>query len=68
MNKLIITIDIDVDTADRLTNGPLSEYHCDDWKDPNKPTKQEVVSSLKSEMTSWLNGCQLNHTIEVSET
>ena len=60
MSKLIITIDIN---ANDLPN-TLSEHHCNDWKDSEKPTRMECISSLKNECNSWLNALNIVHDIE----
>lgn len=63
IRKLIISIDID----DNDLGNILSEHHCDDWKDSEKPTRTECIDSLRNECNSWLNDLNIIHSIEYKE-
>jgi len=57
--KLIISIDID----DNDLSNILSEYHSDDWENPENPTDEECILSLRNECISWLSNLNITHHI-----
>ena len=66
IRKLIITINLADNSMNDLANA-LSEHHCADWEDSEKPPRKECIGSLRNECNSWLNDLNIIHSIEYKE-
>lgn len=45
----------------------FSNYHGDDWKDDEKPTKKELTESIISEIISWLSDLKFDVAVELDK-
>tara|TARA_R100001463_G_scaffold123181_1_gene179868 strand:- start:216 stop:470 length:255 start_codon:yes stop_codon:yes gene_type:complete len=49
------TFIINVDIDEENLNFDFINSHCDNWKNEESPTKEELTNSFKNECESWLN-------------
>tara|TARA_Y100000592_G_C5406926_1_gene286149 strand:- start:266 stop:556 length:291 start_codon:yes stop_codon:yes gene_type:complete len=49
------TFIINVDTDEESMDSDFIDAHCDNWKDEENPTEEELTNSFKNECESWLN-------------
>mgnify|MGYP003115883454 FL=1 len=49
------TFIINVNTDEESIDTDFIDAHCDNWKDEESPTEEELTNSFQDECISWLN-------------